>query len=1571
MKSLFLAAAMLLTAIAMSQTGTVVDSGGDYDAQIRSTFQFVSIAGATTGKLIERAPRLINIEDYNGSRLADSLTMNFDKFIAMYIMGSAASYTGSSGLPNPDLVYNNRATINGAQVIYLLAQRYNQFDPAAAARGQITQIGNSLFALNNLFGNGLFASPNLYLEDTLFAAAIQDTVFRTGTMSFILPASAIVSNWGTAPLQNISIDWGDGLGSQPYNVGQTAQVNYLTSGTKKVILSYTQPNGKILKTQFSVQVSGGSSSVRRPETILGGYKEDATHHITIPVTALKSYFGLVNSVNVDVYFACDDQKIRKPLILLDGFEPMDHNSVTASDIITALTFSNTPTNNLLGDDFQKAGYDLIFVDWNREKNDQGRDYIQRNAYLLEAIIKKVNDMKSANVSSEQNIVIGFSMGGVIGKYALLDMEKDNPTAANGGHDARLFIAYDAPLKGANISLGTQHFLRHLSEYHIGFTSLRTFTKKLQTSFDVIHSPAATQMLIYQANDVNPYAPATHLNFQNELEHQGMNGDGALQKCIFKAISNGSVTGKQQFNAGDVMFFGHASLLQLADLNPFVSFYAQSYLNLNFFVAIDLDATVVINSLPVQGGVGVIYDGYIKSYTRVLNFRIPHEQHYYVPISDSRPLDTAPGGFTALAQSTLPSVFTAVNPLFCFIPAVSALEIKNQPILDNLNIPISDVSGVTTAGLTKVKSYEGSRGDGANDKAKSINNKDSGPDNQLHVSFSYRNTGFLLSELLTDTKLTVLPNGTLDNRTYNFGVNTSVYTAPAAGNLIYVNVSHTINSNLTIQNNGQLWVNRSGKINFTDQNNPVNTVNADYPLTVGGTFSGCTPTSGAIININNTGIMDIGQAGNPLNNTATVHIVQGGEIDVNQGGQLITENSSTIQVESGGVLNIKNGGFSCAMWGAKIVVKSGGVVHVFSGGTLRISEYSALILDGGQLILDAGATLQLWDGQAPGGQATVWVKTGGELVVNGNFTFSGNGFFQFDYGHKLTLNSDWALNGFDKAHRLIQLNSSTQVPAVITSLDISGHAFSLTNCLVTSDGTTQFLVHDAPSLTVTNVSFQGTRTTIGMSSNYVGVVAVNNCDFTGLKIGALITNALSNNSTVIGSHFSACIFGLSASNVSLGFTVANCLFDGYSNSDPNLYGNIAILISNSGSVWISQTTISGGNVLNLARAFTGVQVTEIRNLILVGVTIKNCMYGVNASNSSIINPGIILGQCSMISGCQTGITMHDGVFYMLGSALIGNGTGVYGNNIILNIDNFVQGKPGSDQAVNFFSNNFGSKLFDICYPNLADLAIIYARNNIWRWPTFGFCRSTPTPGLDWNLRYTSPGESCSSPGNSNIILDRSNETSLAHSSCNYGTTACFANGNPTSLASNPTIGTVASTLSARSKLVSKSLTSVMVDGVLRELSFQYDSAMSALRMQNLRLAAALFLPVASISDASRNAAPSQARQMIDVARIFSDQGTAAKQNNNWLEGTIISMENANSAMFAKLYPNPADQYFRIELSEGRHEIRAFNAVGALVRSVSADGSYEMDTRSWPSGMYTVEAVNTATHEKWRGKVMIQK
>lgn len=75
------------------------------------------------------------------------------------------------------------------------------------------------------------------------------------------------------------------------------------------------------------------------------------------------------------------------------------------------------------------------------------------------MITWVNNNK---VGDEPNVLLGQSMGGVVGRYTLAKMEQENAP----DHDVRLFISHDAPLQGANTPIAIQHLSRHMHNEYV-------------------------------------------------------------------------------------------------------------------------------------------------------------------------------------------------------------------------------------------------------------------------------------------------------------------------------------------------------------------------------------------------------------------------------------------------------------------------------------------------------------------------------------------------------------------------------------------------------------------------------------------------------------------------------------------------------------------------------------------------------------------------------------------------------------------------------------------------------------------------------------------------------------------------------------------------------------------------------------------------------------------------------------------------------------------------------------------------------------------------------------------------
>jgi hypothetical protein len=169
------------------------------------------------------------------------------------------------------------------------------------------------------------------------------------------------------------------------------------------------------------------------------------------ITSTRSFSGVTASANIRVRYGqghCNE--IHNPLIVVEGFD-LDNfynilNTLAAPEgnpqSFSAIVDNNGPTTLLdaLQQGMGADTYDIIYVDYN-----QPTTYVQANAYMLQAVIAWVNTQKAAAGSTSKNVVLGVSMGGLVARYALADMEDGNVQ-----HDTRLMITHDTPHQGANI-----------------------------------------------------------------------------------------------------------------------------------------------------------------------------------------------------------------------------------------------------------------------------------------------------------------------------------------------------------------------------------------------------------------------------------------------------------------------------------------------------------------------------------------------------------------------------------------------------------------------------------------------------------------------------------------------------------------------------------------------------------------------------------------------------------------------------------------------------------------------------------------------------------------------------------------------------------------------------------------------------------------------------------------------------------------------------------------------------------------------------------------------------------------
>ncbi|MEA2458826.1 MAG: hypothetical protein QOC95_1798, partial [Thermoleophilaceae bacterium] len=172
-----------------------------------------------------------------------------------------------------------------------------------------------------------------------------------------------------------------------------------------------------------------------------------------------------NTGNAWVYRAPGRSEVLNPVILVEGF-PGSHPCDYMYELLNQ--------QGLL-ERLRAAGHDVVIVGL-----DQGMDVIQRNAPVLIECIRE-----AVRRTPEPLVVGGVSMGGIVSRYALAQME-----SAGEEHRTHTFVSIDSPHDGTYTSLGVQwfvHALLPLAPALGGFAAL-------------IDSPSNQQLIKYWLHD---------------------------------------------------------------------------------------------------------------------------------------------------------------------------------------------------------------------------------------------------------------------------------------------------------------------------------------------------------------------------------------------------------------------------------------------------------------------------------------------------------------------------------------------------------------------------------------------------------------------------------------------------------------------------------------------------------------------------------------------------------------------------------------------------------------------------------------------------------------------------------------------------------------------------------------------------------------------------------------------------------------------------------------------------------------------------------------------------------------
>ncbi len=646
------------------------------------------------GMLLDYAMEFTDIKAFNGSVLVDSNYTDYATLGDIYnTLITSRIHTNATGLISPnvwDSLWNTQRQ-DGRITLSGVFFNYARFKDNAVSGGFMT-ISSEKFV--DRYVSGVWQNP--YITDKVFAITPSTDYYEGKNLQVVLPSNLWLTNGG-ATVSTISIDVSDGLGYRAITLGQSLPIAYSDTGRKEWKFKLTLTTGVTLYSHSSVFIKTD------PYNSAGAQSRGISQ--TLPIfTATQNYLGIAGQGYVTINYANADQVLRRPLIVAEGFDAGHilhperwFGSQSIADFQNnVLRSTSTSLIDLLFAPNQS--YDIVYVDWK-----VGTDYIQRNALLLEDIIRWVNINKQPlGGVLQDNVIIGQSMGGLITRWALKDMENhsENP-------HTRLFVSDDSPQLGANVPLGYQYLVRHARSLYVK-TGIMPLVETVQLirnrispykALSITNTPAAKQMLINWVNDNNQVDNTFHAQWQTELQSLGYPNQNGIR---IVAISNGSECAiTQPYVPGALLFdyTGKASTRILSDLilsfTKFgnIALVASSYATGQpaFLMGIlpgknEIKFEFKINAQPLNTS-DRLYRGYI-SFKKMLLWAIPIQvtltnKNYYANPS-TLPYDYYPGGqiITGLdVQSTsVKNWFIKYNvtashiQTFSFVPVVSALDI---------------------------------------------------------------------------------------------------------------------------------------------------------------------------------------------------------------------------------------------------------------------------------------------------------------------------------------------------------------------------------------------------------------------------------------------------------------------------------------------------------------------------------------------------------------------------------------------------------------------------------------------------------------------------------------------------------------------------------------------------------------------------------------------------------------------------------------------------------------------------------------------------------------------------------
>ncbi len=575
---------------------------------------------------------------------------------------------------------------------------YEYIDTNAYIDGRIQEVDKKLIRTKS-------NPQSPYLLDQVTALSVQNNHIFSGAQTLVFDKSFVFTN-SKEQIDYIKIDFpNDDKPEFMLSYGDSLLYHFSVIGEQAFNYTIVFSNSETYTADASFTVL---SSGTPPCDFKQGITTETFSDFSSFVAGCTYEFGLYYSKCTNTV----SEKLTKPVLVLDGFDPGEVRKVG-----NIYDLMNTQPVQL-ADTLRAQGHDLIICNF-----PDGADYIERNALGVIQLLEYINAR-----TTDKIMLVGPSMGGLIAKYALAKMEKENIP-----HNVGTYLSFDAPHQGANVPIGAQYFLHFFGDI-IGEAGAKEGLNKIK-------SPAAREMLMHYYS-LNSIPPAYHnfrtlyLNNCNVNSIAGSNGYPTKTRNV--ALINGSETKVTQGISG--LLFS----LNIGILGNLVNAASGSV-----YASPNSGTTVVADLRAINPNNFYQLETFVRYASVQLNNPYPTS------------LDNAPGGkYDTQYQLThdngvLRNGFTLYHPNHNFIPSVSALDIKYTDGYTNYLFPIKEAK-ILCNNLTPFVSYYAPE------------------QNESHVLITQSNSAWLKRELRNGNRTVHASSDTKvirAGKNFNYGVNT--------------------------------------------------------------------------------------------------------------------------------------------------------------------------------------------------------------------------------------------------------------------------------------------------------------------------------------------------------------------------------------------------------------------------------------------------------------------------------------------------------------------------------------------------------------------------------------------------------------------------------------------------------------------------------------------------------------------------------------------------------------------------------------------------------------------------------